>query len=139
DPRAVLEQLPSPVGRGGDDAEAAGAGRDERLEGDVLVGVAELASRCRDCVCATHPAPLWPTNPDRVEQRVALGLVVRAANRVGGGDEDARVAEFTLRLGEGEELERRLWDHSVDVLAFADGGKGGGEARVASCRRHVEG
>ena len=65
------------------DAEAARAGGEDRLEGDVLVrGSRARARRAATASRAATPPPRRPADADRVEQRVGLGLVVRAADRL---------------------------------------------------------
>ena len=68
-------------------------GREDRLHADVLVRVAELARRGRDRLAAADPPPGRARHADPVEQRVRLGLVVRAADRLGRGDEHRDTVE----------------------------------------------
>ena len=58
-------------------------------------------------LAADDTPPLRPRHADLVEQRVALGLVVRAAHGVRRGDHDRHVAEALFRLGEPEQVETR--------------------------------
>ena len=44
-PGAILEQLPAAIGRRVEDAKATGARREDRLEADGTIGVAELLRR----------------------------------------------------------------------------------------------
>src|SRR5207248_4795558 len=136
---AVFEQLPPAVGGGRDYAKAARARGDERLEGDVVVRVPELPRRGVDRGGAGGATPGGPADADRVEQRIRLRLVVRAAYGFGAGDEQRRLAEPLLVLGERQQLEGRLRQDGVDPLEPADLDERVGEAGVAPRRNEVEG
>ena len=71
------------------------------------LGVAELARRRLDLRRAVHAPERRRGQPEPMEQRVRLGLVVRAEDRVGLRDEH-RHREVVAMRGEALEVERRL-------------------------------
>ena len=104
---------------GGEDAEAARARGEDRLEADVLAPGSR--ARRRRCDRLGRPATRRKSGagtPMRSQQRVALGLVVRAADRVGRRDEDGEPVEGSSRPARPAQVERRLRQHRVDALVL---------------------
>ena len=110
-------QLLRAVDRRIEDPEATGAGREDRLEADRPIGVAELAGRRFDLARAGNAAELDGRHTDALKQRVGLRLVVRALHGPRGRDEH-RYGETLASRRERLEVERRLWQHEVDALAL---------------------
>jgi hypothetical protein len=130
-PGAVRQQLLERVGARGEDPEAARAGRLEGLHRDLLARVAELA-RCRGNLRAAGGAsPHRPRRADRVEQRVRLGLVVRASHGFGRRDEHRARKAVACRCEPGQVV-RRLRQHCVDAFALGHLGHRVGEPRVVA-------
>src|SRR5207249_7311947 len=115
----LVEQLVRAVDRRVEDAKAARAGREHRLEADRAVRIAELPCGCLDAGRALDAAELRRTKSETVQERVALRLVVRAANRLGRRDED-RYREAVAVRRESFEIVRRLREHDVDGLPLDD-------------------
>ncbi len=134
----VRQQLLAPVGRRRQHPEPAGAGREDGLQADVHVRIAELARGRRDRVRAGHAPPRGASHADPVEQRVRLGLVVRAADRLGRGDQHGDALEALLRRGEPRQVERRLRQYGVHALPTADVEHCVCEAGVRAGRDEVE-
>ena len=73
-----------------EDAEAARARREDRLEADRALGVAELVRGGLDLAARRDAPEVRRRQPEPVQERVRLGLVVRAADRVRRRDEHRR-------------------------------------------------
>jgi len=83
---ALWDELRAAVGSRGEDPEAARSGGEDGLEGHVGVGVAERARCLGHGFAAVHAAPCRRAHAERVEQLIAVRLVVRAADPPGRGD-----------------------------------------------------
>ena len=79
----LVQQLVRAVDGRVEDPEAARPGREHRLEADRHVRVAELARRGLDLGGAVDAPERRRRQPEPVQERVRLGLVVRAEDRVG--------------------------------------------------------
>ena len=120
-----------------EDPEAARAGGEDRLEADGAVGVAELARRRLDLARAVDAPEVRPGDPEPLQERVGLGLVVRAVDRVGARDEHRNREAVAVR-GEPLEVEGRLRQDAVDALALDDVEDRVREARIRAGRDEVE-
>ena len=135
--RPLVQQLVGAVDGRIEDAKAARAGGEDRLEADGAVGVAELASGGLDLPRAVHAAEVGALHAQPLQQRVGLGLVVRAVDRVRRGDEHRHREAVAVRR-QPFEVERGLRQDDVDALALDDVEHRVGEARVGAGGDGVE-
>jgi hypothetical protein len=73
-----------------------------------------------------------------MQRRIALGLVVRHADRLGAGDQDPDGTEVVPPTRQAVEVERRLWKDDVDPLPFGNGEDLLGKCVVIAGRHEVE-
>ena len=136
--RTLVEQLMRAVDRRIEDPETARPRPEDRLEADRPVGIAELARRLLDRGSPANPPELRRRHADSVQEGVALGLVVRAPDRLGRRDEHGNL-EALARGGQPCEIERGLRQNGVDALVGANLEHGVGEVRLRPSRNKVEG
>ena len=135
--RALVEELVRAVDRRVEDPEPARPGGEHGLEADRPVRVAELVGGVGDLCRAVHAPELRRRDPDAVEQGIALGLVVRAVDRVRPGHEHRDGEPLAVR-GEALEVERRLGQDDVDPLPLDDLAHRVRKARVGTGGNDVE-
>ena len=93
--RALVQELVKRSTSGSRTRNAPGARARHRLEAHRRVWVPELRRSARQLTPPAHASPERRANADLVEERIALGLVVRRPDRRRAGDEhgDARLRE----------------------------------------------
>ena len=138
--RALVQELVSAIDRGIENAEAAGARARHRLEADRRVRVAQLRGSARQLASPAHASPAGRVNAELVEERIALGLVVRDPDRLRARDEHdhAPLREGRLGLGERRQVVRGLRQDGVDALPPAQLEHGFGEDRARPGRHLPE-
>ena len=134
----LAEELVGAIDGRVEDPEAARARGEHRLEADGAVRIAELARGRLDLGCALDAPEIGGGEAQPAQEGVALGLVVRAVDRVGRRDEDGDVAEAPGRAGEPFEVERRLGQHCRCALALGDFADRVRKARVGTGGDEVE-
>ena len=136
--RPLVQQLVRAVDGRVEDAEAARAGREDRLEADGAVGIAELARRRADLAprrCTRRKS--GPRTPSRCSSAYVSALSFER-RIVSGRRDEHRHREAVAMRGEPVEVERRLRQHGVHALALDDVEHRVGEARVRARRHEVE-
>ena len=134
----LVQQLVRAVDGRVEDAEAARAGREHRLEADRAVRVAELARRGLDLGarrCTRRNSGAGTPSRCRSAYVSALSFERRIAS---GGETSTGIGEAVAVLGQPLEVERRLRQDGVDALALDDLEDRVREAGVGAGRHEVE-
>ena len=135
--RPLVQQLVGAIDGRVEHAEPARAGREDGLEAHRPVGVAELAGGRIHLGGAVDAPELGCGDAEPVQERVRLGLVVRAVDRVGLRHEHGAGEALAVRC-QPFEVVRRLREDDVDALALDDVEDRVGEGGVGAGGHQVE-